>query len=105
MINVRARPSSQRPWRVTQLLKDVEPQIEEVVAEQAAVYWNRPARRAEHHHGQSVTVAWTIEGVELVAVTAGPRGPAHVVVHDIRLLKPLRQRLRGGRAVIEEPAC
>jgi hypothetical protein len=88
---------------VANLLSGVEPVVEAVVAEQATVYWNRPARRRVHHRGTEVTVSWCIEGVEVVAVTVGPEGPARIEVHDLNLRHPLRQRLKGARAVILTP--
>ncbi len=102
-MTVPSDPPRELSWRAKQLLKDVEPDVEAVVADQATVYWNRPARRSEHRHGESLTVAWTIDGVEVAAVTVGPTGPALVAVHDIGLLRPLRHRLRGVRAVVEGP--
>jgi hypothetical protein len=93
-------PSS---WRITQLLKAVEPIVESVVAEQATTYWNRAAHRAVDRLPGHTTVAWRIEGVEVVALTAGRTGPARVAAQDIGLLQPLRHRLRGQRAVIDAP--
>ena len=87
-------------WRIERLRGAVEPAIAAVVADQATTYWNRPARRSVSDAGDGVLVEWSIDGARIVALEVGPTGPAHVTVHDLGALRPLRQRLRSRRVVI-----
>jgi hypothetical protein len=92
-----------RSWVFQQALRRVDP-VDDVVADYATSICGRPVRRREvapdADHGDIGTVTWTIDGDVVVEFTAVAHGRDRVAVHDIGLLRPLRQRLRSRHLVV-----
>ena len=79
--------------------------VVDVLAEFATSYCGRPFRRRDVGPMESAVqlpgVTWSIEDEVMAELLVEERGPHRLVVHEIALLKPLRQALRTRHVTIE----
>ncbi len=90
-----SRPIDPVAWRFRRALARIEPTVEALVAEHAASYWQRGARRRELQPGagEDRRVQWSIDDEMVLELQVPPRGPATLVVHDFSLHDPLKRAL------------
>ena len=79
--------------------------IDGVVADYATSICGRRRDDLSRGHpptdGDLGSVTWSIDGDVVVEFTAAAGGRRRVAVHDVGLLRPLRQRLRNRHLVVE----
>jgi hypothetical protein len=80
-------------WRYERALRRVEGPVERLLAEHVATCCLRPFRRAELPDGAGVH--WSIDHETVVAFRHNRGRGGQVIVHDITLVRPLRQLLRS----------
>jgi hypothetical protein len=91
-------------WRFDRAVARVDA-VDDVLADFATSICGRPYRRRDVGPMESAvqvpSVTWTIEDDVVVEFLPAERGPSLLVVRDIALLRPLKQRFRSRHITVE----
>jgi hypothetical protein len=85
-------------------VRNVEAAMDEILAEYATTFCLRPVRRHEVRSDDDSdrgSVMWSIEQQTMVELVHTQTGPDLIRVHEIGLVRQLKNQLRSGRVKVE----
>jgi hypothetical protein len=89
-------------WRFRRAVARVESAVDEIVADFATSYVGRPVRRNEILPPRPLPgIAWSIDGVTVVAFVHRQSGRDQLFVYDIALLDDVKRRFRTRHVDVE----